>query len=929
MIRGGSIVLLCGVLLALDLGAAQAQRRRRRRPKPPAAAKPTPAQTSAAKVEKARALKAAGSYADAIVELEAAYALTPDPELVFEIGECHRLAASRDEAIAAYRRYLDAAPSGASAKAAQTAIDELTAQATADTEAAAKAEAEARAQAEGLATQQAGEAAEAAAKAAPPPPAPKDEVPVAYDHLRAPSYAPVRTAKPPRIDGVLDDPIWQTAPKETRFLSPESDPYGEPGLDPTVVQVAYDRRALYVAFRCSYEPGRTPPPSVVPLGDEGDLSEMVSVYVDAQHDHSSARVFSVSPVGFRFDFEQWNNGASRNFEWTGIWHSATRLADDGTWTAELAIPWGTAGVRPRGDRFAVGLNFQRLAIPRKALWSLPPPGTPGLRAIPSFFGHLDGITDISPGQLVLLVPYVAVGYHPSTPSYRREDLDLRLRDFDRDRTALRPYAGLYGQVQLGPLRADVMTNPDFSQVSPDAAIARLDRFEPFFPEVRQFFIEAASTFSFGPERYQLFYSRRIGLRQRPFGLYDEVPILFGGATTYRSQGTTVAVLDVLNERVPGPIEYGEDTTVERAHVTVARAQQVFGSSRIGVLAINQTQPFSVSAYRAYGADGAFTFFQDHVTVSGFAARSEKLVLWDVFGAAQDDATAADYRRFKDPAWMLALEWRSREFEASTALLDVGADFNADLGFFEQTGVRRTDARAFYRPQIHNDLIRTLGVGGSVVDVVSHDTDTPLVEKASTHFEASLLDKSSISVVFTRAADTVRSTFDVGGHRLIIRPGAYEGLVTTVAASTAPQRPFTLACSYVDGAYFGGRQRLVTPDLLLRYGPLGFQVTYQHIFIRPGAAAIFPDGPYERTSLQGDRVSGRVLFSPTPDLRLALAVEVNTFDPAAIAQLVASWRISGLTSLVLVANRSGPGVEPWVEDPSDRVLLKLSYGLAVP
>ena len=65
-------------------------------------------------------------------------------------------------------------------------------------------------------------------------------------------YVAVRADKAPVIDGVLSDPVWATAPKDDRFLSTKSKPYGKPTTEPTVVQVAYDEQNLYVAFRCTY-----------------------------------------------------------------------------------------------------------------------------------------------------------------------------------------------------------------------------------------------------------------------------------------------------------------------------------------------------------------------------------------------------------------------------------------------------------------------------------------------------------------------------------------------------------------------------------------------------------------------------------------------------------------------------------------------------
>ena len=52
------------------------------------------------------------------------------------------------------------------------------------------------------------------------------------------------------------------------------------------------------------------------------------------------------------------------------------------------------------------------------------------------------------------------------------------------------------KVGIGPaLNLDLTVNPDFSQVEVDEQVTDLDRFEIFFPEKRQFFLENSDLFS--------------------------------------------------------------------------------------------------------------------------------------------------------------------------------------------------------------------------------------------------------------------------------------------------------------------------------------------------------------------------------------------------------------------------------------------------
>src|SRR5262249_11854389 len=103
---------------------------------------------------------AAARYDQAILEYQAAYAKVPLPDILFNLGQAHRLARHREEALAGYRRYVVAQPEGVPADEARSYIAVIT-KSLADVEAKRKAEAAAQAEA-----QRKAEADEAARKQA-------------------------------------------------------------------------------------------------------------------------------------------------------------------------------------------------------------------------------------------------------------------------------------------------------------------------------------------------------------------------------------------------------------------------------------------------------------------------------------------------------------------------------------------------------------------------------------------------------------------------------------------------------------------------------------------------------------------------------------------------------------------------------------------
>jgi tetratricopeptide (TPR) repeat protein len=75
--------------------------------------------------KRAALLYQAGRYGDAVAELEAEYALEPNPAVLFNIGQAYRYWGRSEEAIRAYRHYLAQAPRDANRWEAERAIAEI------------------------------------------------------------------------------------------------------------------------------------------------------------------------------------------------------------------------------------------------------------------------------------------------------------------------------------------------------------------------------------------------------------------------------------------------------------------------------------------------------------------------------------------------------------------------------------------------------------------------------------------------------------------------------------------------------------------------------------------------------------------------------------------------------------------------------------
>ncbi|MCB0636395.1 MAG: hypothetical protein KDC54_07240, partial [Lewinella sp.] len=108
-----------------------------------------------------------------------------------------------------------------------------------------------------------------------------------------------------------------------------------------------------------------------------------------------------------------------------------------------------------------------------------------------------------------------------------------------------------GDIKIGitpSLNLDLTYRPDFSQVEVDAQVTNLTRFNIFFPERRQFFIENNDIFSaFGQFADNPFYSRRIGLDANG----RTVPIQYGARLTGNiSERTRIGLLNMQTQSKP-------------------------------------------------------------------------------------------------------------------------------------------------------------------------------------------------------------------------------------------------------------------------------------------------------------------------------------------------------------------------------------------
>ncbi|PYT68486.1 MAG: hypothetical protein DMG39_21055, partial [Acidobacteria bacterium] len=166
---------------------------------------------------------------------------------------------------------------------------------------------------------------------------------------------------PPKLDGTLDDPLWQSAIPITDFRQRE--PYeGEPPTEKTEVRILYTRHAVYFGIHC-YD---SQPPRIIATELRRDVSQELDdhfeILIDSSHDRRDAHVFGVNPLGTQVDgliVEEQRSDDETEFDpgWDGVWTSQARITEDG-WTATVEIPFTTLNFT-HSVAVLWGINFKR------------------------------------------------------------------------------------------------------------------------------------------------------------------------------------------------------------------------------------------------------------------------------------------------------------------------------------------------------------------------------------------------------------------------------------------------------------------------------------------------------------------------------------------------------------------------------------------
>jgi len=658
-----------------------------------------------------------------------------------------------------------------------------------------------------------------------------------------PSFTVKQSVDQIRLDGVVDEESWKNAEVVSDLI--QQFPYDtSASVLKTEFRVTYDNEFVYVsAVAYDNRPGRYVMSSLR-RDFRGPGLDGVSVIFDTFQDVTNAFFFGLSPAGVQREglvSNGWLVGQDMDLSWDSKWFSATRIEDMG-WSAEFAIPFKTLRFKTGQEKWNVKFYRQDSKENERAIW----PFTPRNFEPGNLHYHGEMIWDKptgQPGSNVSLIPYTA---------------GLGSRDYIKDKP-FDPQASFGGDAKVAvtpSLNLDLTFNPDFSQVEVDQQVTNLDRFEIFFPERRQFFLENADLFSsYGHNFSRPFFSRRIGVARDPnTGQNIQNRILYGA----RLSGNVNKLYRVgfLNMQTAAV----ESSNIPSFNYTVGTVQRRLGrNSNIRGIFVNRQEfknandQFRFTGFnfnRVAGLDYNFRFNGNRWTGNAFY---HKLITQEKEEGQYSGGYSLAYSTQRT-----SLQWFHQV---------IGKGYEPAVGYVPRNGFNRISPSGsfLFFPQSstinsHGPLFDVSYIWDNVYGLTDYEYRANYNIRFQSQAGLSIGYRYNYIYLF-RDFDPANSPSELGVSKLAAGTDYAYGAFN-FNLITDPRRLFTAEISGVTGRYFNGTITGFRGSVNYRWQPYGV------FSINSSVNRIKLPAPYANTTI--------LLFGPRFDLTLSKSVFFTTF-----------------------------------------------------
>ena len=567
----------------------------------------------------------------------------------------------------------------------------------------------------------------------------------------------VRTATPPTIDGLLNDSVWRDAPfiEDMHQFRPAD--HVEP-TQKTTVYLLYDDDYLYVAGRMwDTNPEEIRARSLA-QGQSVRWDDSLDIIIDPFNNNRTGYEFQVNPNAVRSD-AVFETATRINRDWEGIWHAESNIDSEG-WTTEVAIPFKTLNFDPQNPDWGFTIERTIQRNQEDIAWV-----SYNRQVNPGTTGTITGFTGLQQGRGLDVVPAI---------------VGSGSRDFETDviDSGMEPSLDVF--YNFTPSLTGVLTlNTDFSATEVDDRQINLTRFNLFFPEKRDFFLQDVDIFSFGGLRRNgiPFFSRRIGLSRSG----QPVDLDVGAKLTGRAGRWNVGFLGVALD---------DFRDVEGSNVFVGRvAANVLEESSVGLI-VTGGDPRSNRDNSLMGAD--------------FRYRNTRLPGGRTLdGEAWYQKSDTENVEGNETAWGIRLSAPNNTgLRGEIGLEMFHDDFNPALGFVNRRGIERTEASVGYTSRPTHRWLRELSHG---VNYERFERIAGGVESESWYVELVELETNSGDqggFAMEREREILLEAFEIFDG-VVIPPGDYQFDLYSFEVSGANDRAIAPSFEYGKGNFFGG------------------------------------------------------------------------------------------------------------------------------
>ncbi len=693
--------------------------------------------------------------------------------------------------------------------------------------------------------------------------------------LLAAQIKAVRVDKAPRIDGLLSDPVWQSAEAFSSFRMSEPEPNGEP-TEKTELRILFDESNLYVGVFCSdSEPARIAANTLAHdsgasqhgMGGwhrpQGQSNDSVSLLIDPFQDKRTAYIFFVNPRGARG--EGLISGGQASLNWDGIWEAKSRILENG-WSVEFRVPFKTISFKP--GLTVWGVNVERVIARKQETIRLSGTNRDSNFNNPMEAAGLEGIEGIKQGKGITFRPYGLVDSLKNHAEPGGAGVDANA-GFDLYKNFTPNLVGV------------VSYNMDFAETEVDERRINLTRFPLFFPEKRMFFLEGSETFNFSSSiSFRPFFSRRIGLYEGA-----QVPVLFGTKLYGKIGRTNLSVFDVQTKRY----EQLPSTNFFAARMT----QDVFAESKVGWIFTNGSPTGEKNSLA--GADFQYS------SSKFMGNKNIMLAAWAAYNWNKKEEGRHHGFGFR-------ADYPNDLWNIQSTYAYYGESLDPGMGFMLRQGIQTGYARVSFQPRPGNGLLGRLvrqfffQASGDYYWDLTGKLETRRLELTPLSLNTESGEQLGFELVANR--DVLPYDFEIA-EGVVLPSGAYDFTSYRLNLNTATYRSAILDLNYNFGEFYSGHYDDVNIGLAIKYkGYLNLELNTNMVRGR------LPEGHFSENVYQ---VKADIFVSP--DLGLMNYIQYDDISKRLGWSARLRWQISPGNEIYLVYNKNWE--RRW--DPTSRFL----------